>query len=512
VEVFAEIAAAGRTVVATVHQPSSRLFQRFTTCCILAEGRLVFFGPASTIAAYMEAPPVLRPCPPHYNIADHMLEVVQETDPTALEEAWIATPKRQGGAIDIQAFLERLGAGTKAVKDADKEAPGAAATGDDAEAAEPSAAHGDEDSKVEPGPASPADAAAASSSVVVTVDAEPAKTAAAASGSPSAGAPSKSPRAVVMGASAAVRDAEKALDSARPVSLPPPGCLRGCGRDERWPTTWCQQLFALTSRAFRTSSGSTLTWLMTAQHVCLCLIGSIIWWQLRREAGSVRDRVGALFFYVIYVGFTSLFGALTTFPSERSVLRRERQAGAYRLSAYYTAKCLADMPVACIYPICISAVVYWTMGLRRDAGAFFVYMLMLVTVAQVAQAIGVCISAIVLDFQKAITVSAVLMLGFMLASGFYSTEIPAALAWIKFIGFPSYGFGIAMLNEFPLGQPMPCGADGQGYAGSECPVSAAFIQQSVNPPFLEMGPSFAALAAMFVFFRVAGYAALRVNA
>ncbi|KAA0155188.1 hypothetical protein FNF29_01939 [Cafeteria roenbergensis] len=529
VDVLADIAAAGRTVVATVHQPSSRLFRRFTTCCVLAEGRLVYFGPASAIATYMESPPVSRPCPAHYNIADHTLEVVQAIDPTDLGAAWEAAPKTSGGTYDVAAHVRALGAdvdeGSVAALDAAK--TGAQDSGDKqasrAEAAlsaGAAGAEGDADAAetAEPGPADSASARGSPSAPAVVVGVVDPRD------EPALGVPVKPlPRTstassassdddVVVGVSAAVRKAEAALANTRPASAAPPACMRSWGSDPRWPTSWCQQFFALTARALRTSKGSTLTWLMLAQHMCITLVASIIWWQLRQGAGAIQDRLGILFFFVIYTGFTSLFGALTTFPAERSVLRRERQSGAYRLSAYYFAKCAADIPVSCVFPTLIACIVYWTVGLRADAGAFFGYIGTILLVSQVAQSLGVLVSASVLDFQRSITVSSVLMLGFMLTSGFYSTEIPAVLSWIKYIGFPTYGYSLMVFNEFPADALYQCGSANDGFSGYPCPVSGAQVHDAILPPFATSGPAVGVLAGMYVFYRALGYVALRSNA
>ena len=37
----------GRTIIASIHQPSSEVFQLFHNLCLLSSGRTVYFGPAS---------------------------------------------------------------------------------------------------------------------------------------------------------------------------------------------------------------------------------------------------------------------------------------------------------------------------------------------------------------------------------------------------------------------------------------------------------------------------------
>lgn len=51
-EILKTLAKGGRTIVATIHQPSSELFFLFDDICLLSEGRVVYFGPVVDIVAY----------------------------------------------------------------------------------------------------------------------------------------------------------------------------------------------------------------------------------------------------------------------------------------------------------------------------------------------------------------------------------------------------------------------------------------------------------------------------
>jgi ABC-type multidrug transport system ATPase subunit len=45
VESLRSLARGGRTIICTIHQPSSEIFEMFDSLCLLAEGRVAFFGP-----------------------------------------------------------------------------------------------------------------------------------------------------------------------------------------------------------------------------------------------------------------------------------------------------------------------------------------------------------------------------------------------------------------------------------------------------------------------------------
>ncbi len=70
------------------------------------------------------------------------------------------------------------------------------------------------------------------------------------------------------------------------------------------------------------------------------------------------------------------------------MLTKERPSGMYRLSAYYAARCLADLPVEVFNTTLFVTIVYFFGGLRLAAGAFFgnlLAMLLIVLVAQVIE-------------------------------------------------------------------------------------------------------------------------------
>ncbi|KAI6674332.1 hypothetical protein NL676_002238 [Syzygium grande] len=64
----------GRTVIASVHQPSSEVFELFDRLCLLSGGKNVYFGPASE--AYEFFAQAGFPCPALRNPSDHFLRCI----------------------------------------------------------------------------------------------------------------------------------------------------------------------------------------------------------------------------------------------------------------------------------------------------------------------------------------------------------------------------------------------------------------------------------------------------
>lgn len=74
VQIMKELASAGRTVVATIHQPSSDIFYTFDQIILLSMGRIVYCGPPDEVVDYFRDSLGFK-CPRHSNPADFLLNV-----------------------------------------------------------------------------------------------------------------------------------------------------------------------------------------------------------------------------------------------------------------------------------------------------------------------------------------------------------------------------------------------------------------------------------------------------
>ncbi|GMF47577.1 unnamed protein product [Phytophthora fragariaefolia] len=99
----------GRTVVATIHQPSSEVFALFDRLELLADGATVFQGKAADVVAYFAN--CGYECPTFMNPADYVMEKIvvvdADTDEAGVErvrglkEAWKVYAARQNGAVEV---------------------------------------------------------------------------------------------------------------------------------------------------------------------------------------------------------------------------------------------------------------------------------------------------------------------------------------------------------------------------------------------------------------------------
>ncbi|CAF3774074.1 unnamed protein product [Adineta steineri] len=83
------------TIVCSIHQPQSKIFNLFDSLILLKEGNIIYQGPRNQAMETYRAAGF--PCPLYTNPADHLLDVItpSKRDPSAKHKEAIVSPKQQ---------------------------------------------------------------------------------------------------------------------------------------------------------------------------------------------------------------------------------------------------------------------------------------------------------------------------------------------------------------------------------------------------------------------------------
>jgi energy-coupling factor transporter ATP-binding protein EcfA2 len=208
--------------------------------------------------------------------------------------------------------------------------------------------------------------------------------------------------------------------------------------EKKWINPWYMQFLVLCHRTFKQSRSTLLSPLNILQTILLSIVCCVVWFQIPYLESTVQDRYGLFFFTTIYWSFQGCFLAVTTFPSERLVVSKERAAGSYHLSAYYLAKTLSEIPLILFLPSIFVVLVLPISGIQ-GAGSFFGAWLTILLGCFSLQSLGLLLGAI-LSGPKALTMCIVLMLTLMLVGGFYVQALPIWISWFKFISPITYAY------------------------------------------------------------------------
>ncbi|XP_061166801.1 uncharacterized protein LOC133175708 [Saccostrea echinata] len=239
---------------------------------------------------------------------------------------------------------------------------------------------------------------------------------------------------------------------------------------KKWPSGFVTQYIYLTIRSFQLAKSRFMDPTKILEHVVICLIYALIWFQLPRTEETVRDRMGAIFFIAIHWGFLPLFEAVSTFPMERVVINKERAAGWYRLSAYYCAKMTSELPLTLLQPLTFIGVSYWAIGLN-GIEAFFATIGTVFIDSIAGQSIGLFLGIINTEMRQAITVTILIEMIIMLLAGLFTRNLPFWLDWMKYLSFIFYSYNCLIYLEFNNGPPLDCLQGGNGSAYPVCYVA-----------------------------------------
>uniref|UniRef100_H2Z6M6 ABC transporter domain-containing protein n=1 Tax=Ciona savignyi TaxID=51511 RepID=H2Z6M6_CIOSA len=295
--------------------------------------------------------------------------------------------------------------------------------------------------------------------------------------------------------------------------------------DARWSTSFFTQFKVLTQRSFIQGKYRFLSKLKFIKTIGVALICGLLWFQIGRghvKEVEVNDITSCLFFVTLFNSFNSLFDILMVFPSEREVINKERMSGSYRLSAYYLAKSVSELPLSIILPSISTFIIYWMAGLNgfNEAWAFFGTWFVMILITIGMQSLGMFIGTATMDFDHSLVLAIFMMITFMLLGGFYIKNIPSWLHWMRYVSPFQYSWALMLYFEFDSNQRVLCDPENSMYPSCAINVTAP---PSNETRFVEFGDILAAnradvpawacvcsLIGTLIFFRVIGYVLLRM--
>ncbi|KAF2646908.1 hypothetical protein P280DRAFT_21301 [Massarina eburnea CBS 473.64] len=210
------------------------------------------------------------------------------------------------------------------------------------------------------------------------------------------------------------------------------------------------QVWALAKRQFllkwQDKFGLTVSWITSL--VVAIIIGTV-WLDLPKTSDGAFTRGGVLFISLLFNAFQA-FSELASTMLGRPIVNKHRAFTFHRPSALWIAQIGVDLLFSTIQIFMFSIIVYFMTDLVRDAGAFFIFVLMIVTGYLAMTLFFRTVGCMCPDFDVAIRLAATIITLFVLTSGYliqWQSE-QVWLRWIFYINALGLAFSALMMNEF----------------------------------------------------------------
>jgi ATP-binding cassette subfamily G (WHITE) protein 2 len=162
-----------------------------------------------------------------------------------------------------------------------------------------------------------------------------------------------------------------------------------------------------------------------------------------------QNRAGGIFFTLVFFGLASI-SAADRIAAESAIRAREIRSGYYGAASYVFATVVTDVAALRVLPAAIYAVVlYFMMGLRQSAAAFFTFLGLLELFVACTSLLCAFISLSATSPAVANLVATFSLLLSAMFGGFLVSiaSIPRALRWLQWLSVYKYAWGGMLANE-----------------------------------------------------------------
>ena len=237
-----------------------------------------------------------------------------------------------------------------------------------------------------------------------------------------------------------------------------------------YTVSYFHQIMYLVQRNYRRFKGDpTVTLFSLIGNICFALIVSSMFYDLEASTGTFYYRTVAIFFAVLFNSFSSLLEIFALYEA-RPVVEKHKRYALYHASADAIASIIMELPTKVVTNICFNSVVYFMVGLRREPGPFFFYLLIgfsaTLTMSHLFRSLGSATKSLAISM----TPAALLLLALVIFAGFV-IPAPDMLGWCRWINYINpigYAYEAFIVNEFH-GRDFPCSTyvpSGLGYPNS----------------------------------------------
>ncbi|KHN87215.1 ABC transporter ATP-binding protein/permease wht-3 [Toxocara canis] len=197
---------------------------------------------------------------------------------------------------------------------------------------------------------------------------------------------------------------------------------------------------------------------------------------------------GALFYYISELTYSTMFGIQTFMPNDFPLLVREYHDGIYPVICYYVAKNAINtlnrldyLPIFTMDGMVMVFVSYFMIGLHAKMGTFLNTLLTCMLIEWSTASVGIMISSVSPSYAVAVSISGPLLTVFSITGGLYANikKIPEWIRWVQYFSWFRFGYESLITNEFRHHSNITCDLD-SGKPATICESSGEVVMSNLN--------------------------------
>ncbi|VVT48648.1 uncharacterized protein SAPINGB_P001882 [Magnusiomyces paraingens] len=179
------------------------------------------------------------------------------------------------------------------------------------------------------------------------------------------------------------------------------------------------------------------------------IIMSSIFYNQPKTTASFYYRSAALFFSVLFNALSSLLEVFALYTL-RPIVEKHHRYAFYRPSAEAISSLIVDMPGKILTSLGFNLVLYFMVNLKREPGAFFIYLLFSFFSCILMSGLFRAIASVTRSVSEALTPAALVVFAIVITTGFVIPvlDMHPWIRWMNYLNPLAYTFESMMVNEF----------------------------------------------------------------
>ncbi|RKL04457.1 ABC transporter CDR4 [Fusarium oxysporum] len=186
-----------------------------------------------------------------------------------------------------------------------------------------------------------------------------------------------------------------------------------------------------------------------AVNFVMSLVLGSVYFDLPSTADAMNRRASVIFFAILFNGLSSALEILALYV-QRPIVEKHARYALYRPLSESVSSIICDLPSKIISTLAFNIPLYFMVHLRRDASAFFIFLLFGFTTTMTMSMILRTIAQSSKTVHQALVPAAIFIIGLVIYAGFVLPirSMKGWLRWINYVNPIAYAYESLVANEF----------------------------------------------------------------